>query len=269
MPYTHKQDMQCNLMRFRAAETVVEYNCNIKFHNTSIHHIATIYILRQRHRRCVLRQPRRRQRHRRCILRRPCHRLLRQSCVDGDEASCADGASCVDGVAFIPADGSISSLPCELPLPCARPRCAVMTMAEVVANPTPFRSSTLHRSRREPPDSDDAGTSTAQPTTNNRKKPAHSIGSGDSRLSGGIQAAPIRGLHPNTGGLFVSRLAPNTSASSLKRHIKESCDVTAKYVAIKTKYDSYCSFRVFADSHLDRLLESSGWPMGVLVRDFI
>ena len=63
----------------------------------------------------------------------------------------------------------------------------------------------------------------------------------------------------------MSRLAPNTSPSSLKRHIKESCNITAHCVAIKTTYDSYCSFRVFAESNLD----SSMWPTGVLVRDFI
>ena len=170
--------------------------------------------------------------------------------------------SCVDS-----ADGTTGSLRCELPHPCARPLCAASTMAEVVANPTPFRTVTRRRSRRDPPASDDAGPS--RPATNKTKKPAHIIGSGESRLSGGIQAAPIRGRHSNTGGLFVSRLAPNTSSSSLKRHIKESCNITAHCVAIKTKYDSYCSFRVFAESNLDRLLDSSVWPTGVLVRDFI
>ena len=170
--------------------------------------------------------------------------------------------SCVDS-----ADGTTGSLRCELPHPCARPLCAASTMAEVVANPAPFRTVTSRRSRRDPPASDDAGTS--RPATNKTKKPAHIIGSGESRLSGGIQAAPIRGRHSNTGGLFVSRLAPNTSSSSLKRHIKESCNITAHCVAIKTKYDSYCSFRVFAESNLNRLLDSSVWPTGVLVRDFI
>ena len=170
--------------------------------------------------------------------------------------------SCVDS-----ADGPTGSLLCGLLLPCARPLCAARTMAEVVANPTPFRTVNRRRSRRDPPASDDAGTS--RPATNKAKKPAHIIGSGESRLSGGIQAAPIRGRHSNTGGLFVARLAPNTSSSSLKRHIKESCNITAHCVAIKTKYDSYCSFRVFAESNLDQLLDSSVWPTGVLVRDFI
>ena len=46
---------------------------------------------------------------------------------------------------------------------------------------------------------------------------------------------------------------------------------TPKYrgSGLKRKYDSYCSFRVFAESNLDRLLDSSVWPTGVLVRDFI
>ena len=87
--------------------------------------------------------------------------------------------SCVDS-----ADGTTGSLRCELPLPCARPLCAASTMAEVVANPTPFRTVTRRRSRRDPPASDDAGTS--RPATNKTKKPAHIIGSGESRLSGGI-----------------------------------------------------------------------------------
>ena len=158
---------------------------------------------------------------------------------------------------------AICVVSCRFPVPGHSAR----TMAEVVANPTPFRNVTRRRSRRDPPASDDAGTS--RPATNKAKKPAPIIGSGESRLSGGIQAAPIRGRHSNTGGLFVSRLAPNTSSSSLKRHIKESCNITAHCVAIKTKYDSYCSFRVFAESNLDQLLDSSVWPTGVLVRDFV
>ena len=72
-----------------------------------------------------------------------------------------------------------------------------------------------------------------------------------------------------TGGLFVSRLAPSTSASALRRHIKDSCDVTVTCVSIETKFDSYCSFRVFAEANLERLLTPSVWPSGVLVREFV
>ena len=124
---------------------------------------------------------------------------------DTGRLSSSPSTSCVDS-----ADGTSGNLRCELPLPRARPLCAARTTAEVVANPTPFRTVTRRRSRRDPPASDDDGTS--RQTTNKAKKPAHIIGSGESRLSGGIQAAPIRGRHSNTGGLFVSRLAPNTSS---------------------------------------------------------
>ena len=72
-----------------------------------------------------------------------------------------------------------------------------------------------------------------------------------------------------TGGLFVSRVAANTSASSLRRYIKDCCGVNAKCYAIKTKFDSYSSFRVLADAHLEKLLEPSIWPAGVLIRDFV
>ena len=70
-------------------------------------------------------------------------------------------------------------------------------------------------------------------------------------------------------GLFVSRLAPSTSASALRRHIKDSCDVTVTCVSIKTKFDSYCSFRVFAEANVERLLTPSVWPSGVLVHEFV
>ena len=42
-----------------------------------------------------------------------------------------------------------------------------------------------------------------------------------------------------------------------------------KCYAIKTKFDSYSSFRVLADAHLEKLLEPSIWPAGVLIRDFV
>ena len=47
------------------------------------------------------------------------------------------------------------------------------------------------------------------------------------------------------------------------------CGVNAKCYAIKTKFDSYSSFRVLADAHLEKLLEPSIWPAGVLIRDFV
>ena len=97
----------------------------------------------------------------------------------------------------------------------------------------------------------------------------HVIGSGRQDATCGIQAAQRHGRQSVTGGLFVSRVAANTSASSLRRYIKDCCGVNAKCYAIKTKFDSYSSFRVLADAHLEKLLEPSIWPAGVLIRDFV
>ena len=50
-----------------------------------------------------------------------------------------------------------------------------------------------------------------------------------------------------TGGIFMSRVGANTSASSLRQYIKDCCGVNTKCFDIKTKYDTYSSFRVLAE----------------------
>ena len=155
------------------------------------------------------------------------------------------------------------------PLESARPARPARTMAEVVADPPEYQYVTRQRSRRVRTSSLVTAETKAQPSSRKVNDSIHIIGSGERRLSGGIQAAPRRGRESRTGGLFVSRLAPSTSASALRRHIKDSCDVTVTCVSIKTKFDSYCSFRVFAEANLERLLTPSVWPSGVLVREFV
>ena len=155
------------------------------------------------------------------------------------------------------------------PLESARPARPARTMAEVVADPPEYQYVTRQRSRRVRTSSLVTAETKAQPSSRKVNNSIHIIGSGARRLSGGIQAAPRRGRESRTGGLFVSRLAPSTSASALRRHIKDSCDVTVTCVSIKTKFDSYCSFRVFAEANLERLLTPSVWPSGVLVREFV
>ena len=130
------------------------------------------------------------------------------------------------------------------PLESARPARPTRTMAEVVADPPKYQYVTRQRSRRVRTSSLVTAETKAQPSSRKVNNSIHIIGSGERRLSGGIQAAPRRGRESRTGGLFVSRLAPSTSASALRRHIKDSCDVTVTCVSIKTKFDSYCSFRV-------------------------
>ena len=155
------------------------------------------------------------------------------------------------------------------PLESARPARPARTMAEVVADPPEYQYVTRPRSRRVRTGSLVTAETKAQPSSRKVNNSIHIIGSGERRLSGGIQAAPRRGRESRTGGLFDSRLAPSTSASALRRHIKDSCDVTVTCVSIKTKFDSYCSFRVFAEANLERLLTPSVWPSGILVREFV
>ena len=104
-----------------------------------------------------------------------------------------------------------------------------------------------------------------------KDKPAHIIGSRPADAGNVLRAAVRHGHGGNrTGGLFVSRLSPNTSASTVRRHIKDSCGVDVKCMSIKTKFDTYCSFRVDCDaSCMKRLLQPSVWPMGILVRSFV
>ena len=155
------------------------------------------------------------------------------------------------------------------PLESGRPARPTKTMAEVVADTREFQPVMRQRSRRVPTSSLATAETKTQSSSRKVNNPVHIIGSGERRLSGGIQAAPRRGRESRKGGLFISRLAPSTSASALRRHIKDSCDVTVTCAAIKTKFDSYCSFRVFADANLERLLTPSVWPSGVLVREFV
>ena len=109
----------------------------------------------------------------------------------------------------------------------------------------------------------------AHPRVSKSHSPTHVIGSGRQSVICGIQAAQRHGRQSVTGGLFISRVAANTSASSLRRYIKDCCGVNAKCYAIKTKFVTYSSFRVLADAHLEKLLDPSIWPAGVLIRDFI
>ena len=167
---------------------------------------------------------------------------------------------------------------------------SVRSLAEVVASSPPptdsreFQHVTRHRSRNNRSSNNSIAASNnsiaasnngisasnkAHPRVSKTNSPTHVIGSGRQGAACCIQAAQRHGRQSVTGGLFISRVAANTSASSLRRYIKDCCGVNAKCFAIKTKYDTYSSFRVLADSHLDKLLEPSIWPAGVLIRDFL
>ena len=160
---------------------------------------------------------------------------------------------------------------------------SVRSLAEVVASSPPptdsreFQHVTRHRSRNNRSSINSIAATNngilasnkAHPRVSKTNSPTHVIGSGRQSAACGIQAAQRHGRQSVTGGLFISRVAANTSASSLRRYNKDCCGVNAKCFAIKTKYDTYSSFRVLTDSHLDKLLEPSIWPAGVLIRDFV
>ena len=114
-----------------------------------------------------------------------------------------------------------------------------------------------------------AASNKALPRVSKSHSPTHVIGSGRQSATCCIQVAQRHGRQSVMGSLFISRVAGNTSASSLRRYIKDCCGVNAKCCAIKTKFDTYSSFRVLADAHLEKLLEPSIWPAGVLIRDFV
>ena len=134
----------------------------------------------------------------------------------------------------------------------------VSTMRDDATESDGFERVTRRRTRDDRPRAD-------------KDKPAHIIGSRPADAGNGLCAAVRHGHGGNrSGGLFVSRLSPNTSASTVRRHIKDSCGVDVKCMSIKTKYDSYCSFRVDCDeSCMKRLLQPSMWPVGILVRSFV
>ena len=76
----------------------------------------------------------------------------------------------------------------------ARPACPTRTMAEVVADPPEYQYVTRQRSRRVRTSSLVTAEAKAQPSSRRKvNNSIHIIGSGERRLSGGIQAAPRRG----------------------------------------------------------------------------
>lgn len=69
--------------------------------------------------------------------------------------------------------------------------------------------------------------------------------------------------------IFVSRLAPEVSKIDLENFLLDF-DVKAECIELKTKYNSYRSFKVGVSSDLTSKLLSAGfWPSGTLVREFV
>ncbi|XP_070573533.1 uncharacterized protein [Ptychodera flava] len=69
--------------------------------------------------------------------------------------------------------------------------------------------------------------------------------------------------------LFVSRLQPNTTGTDIIQHLNKLGFIDIKAETLKTKYDSYASFKIITTADNSKaLMNSSIWPSGILVRRF-
>ena len=91
------------------------------------------------------------------------------------------------------------------------------------------------------------------------------VGSGNSHHS--IKVVP-RGKD-NQSSVFVSRLDPETSVNTLSEHVFSTTKLKLKGIKLRSRYDTYASFRIFApNNEVDKLLVPSIWPKGAIVRQF-
>ena len=71
------------------------------------------------------------------------------------------------------------------------------------------------------------------------------------------------------GGVFVSRLCPSANCSDLENFIYELSSEGVKCFQLKSRHDSYKSFRVCSSPSLThKLLEASVWPQNVVIRQY-
>ena len=91
------------------------------------------------------------------------------------------------------------------------------------------------------------------------------VGSGNSYHS--ITVVP-RGKD-NQSSVFVSRLDPETFVNVLSEHVYSTIKLKLKGIKLRSRYDTYASFRIFApNNEVDKLLVPSIWPKGAIVRQF-
>jgi len=69
--------------------------------------------------------------------------------------------------------------------------------------------------------------------------------------------------------VFVTRLHSDTSTEGLENYLKEDCDINAKCTKLKTRFDTYSSFKVEAQClpGFD-FLNPEIWPAGTFVKRF-
>ena len=69
--------------------------------------------------------------------------------------------------------------------------------------------------------------------------------------------------------LFKSRLDPDVEPNVVKQFISENFEIQVECTKLKTKYDSYSSFKVEGYCNYPSLfVESSKWPENILLKKF-
>ena len=69
--------------------------------------------------------------------------------------------------------------------------------------------------------------------------------------------------------VFVSRLGPHTTEEDMQSYLKDELEVDSKCTKLKTRFDTYSSFKIEAQccEGID-LLDPGMWPAGLLVKQF-
>ena len=70
-------------------------------------------------------------------------------------------------------------------------------------------------------------------------------------------------------GVFLTRLAPKTSAAQVALHVRKETGLTVRPEKLETKYNTYSSFYIPGDQRCrDELFCKDLWPMGSLLKPF-
>ncbi len=84
----------------------------------------------------------------------------------------------------------------------------------------------------------------------------------------GVSRKPARPVYTR-GGVFVSRLSPNTTVNSLQDYVLNKSNIHVRCFELKSRHDSYKSFRIIvSDEHKNKLLVPAIWPQHVVIRPY-
>ena len=139
---------------------------------------------------------------------------------------------------------------------------AMVPLLEDKTNVTPPKSPARDVPEDEPKNSETPEGMTKVQRRRRRRKENVIVGSSVG-LKGGIKS---RGRYLS---LFISRLDPDVEPNVVKQFISENFEIQVECTKLKTRYDSYSSFKVEGYCNDPSIfLESSKWPENILVKKF-